>query len=742
MYIYGAAAQVLQVEIDCMKLHGFIFTIDAVFALIVAAAAVGILLYAHFSEPASFQITSSEALSTAEALAQTPLSASTSLIAEAAANAGAASGSWPYYAQGDGLASSAAYGPLMPQLLFQYAAAGSITSPPSVANGKVVFASGNTIYLLNASTGKTVSPYPIATASNVLYPIFYKTNVIYANLSGYITARATTGNVLWTSAASIPEFAPMTIEDNYIVVINGDTLYLISPTNGTTISSFGFPEPVKPPAYSSGGFFVATSQPGAQNYLYRLVLSGGSMYQSWSFPLTKWNTTNPVVYGNVVTVGSGDTIYGLTFGGNLAWSVQTPTNITGGGGAGAGGYVFYSTVRNIVEVNISSGSIAKVFDIPYTPYNATPAVTPYGVYIFANGTQFMAFPTSNNNMPYWDSYVLSPSTLTYQYIALAYGNAYISGGDTLYAFGTCRGNSQASLLQAVASMYLNGNGGCAALLLNASYNSKNVAILINGTYAPSLFAAKFNGVNSRIIVNSSKKYPLSRITIAGWVNVQAFNSSNGVQEWWTNIQESPTIGLQSYPNTYPGYTSTTFTFFLHNASDAGYGCGVGGIRLNKWYFVVERVNGTNANLTVNNGQYTCNFNYQNDAGYISLPDIGGYALSYTGAGDIMYGEEEGVQMYDTVLTPSLIQELYSEGPGGLPIANLSDVLIGWWPLNGNANDYSGNGNVGYPYFMSYGNANFTPQSLASAYDVGAASFPLPLNTGPSSLYNVSVVVWK
>jgi hypothetical protein len=51
-----------------------------------------------------------------------------------------------------------------------------------------------------------------------------------------------------------------------------------------------------------------------------------------------------------------------------------------------------------------------------------------------------------------------------------------------------------------------------------------------------------------------------------------------------------------------------------------------------------------------------------------------------------------IQMYNTTLSSNDIQALYQEGIGGAPI-NVNN-LVGWWPLNGNANDYSGNGNDG------------------------------------------------
>jgi hypothetical protein len=56
------------------------------------------------------------------------------------------------------------------------------------------------------------------------------------------------------------------------------------------------------------------------------------------------------------------------------------------------------------------------------------------------------------------------------------------------------------------------------------------------------------------------------------------------------------------------------------------------------------------------------------------------------------GDISNVQIYNTSLTNSSISALYSEGIGGVPIDPQN--LVGWWPLNGNANDYSGNQNDG------------------------------------------------
>ncbi|MEM3415659.1 MAG: LamG domain-containing protein, partial [Thermoproteota archaeon] len=73
------------------------------------------------------------------------------------------------------------------------------------------------------------------------------------------------------------------------------------------------------------------------------------------------------------------------------------------------------------------------------------------------------------------------------------------------------------------------------------------------------------------------------------------------------------------------------------------------------------------------------------------------------------GSIANVQLYNTSLSASAIQALYQEGIGGAPI-NLQN-LVGWWPLNGNANDYSGNGNNGVPsnvMFVSNWYSGYTP----------------------------------
>ncbi len=85
--------------------------------------------------------------------------------------------------------------------------------------------------------------------------------------------------------------------------------------------------------------------------------------------------------------------------------------------------------------------------------------------------------------------------------------------------------------------------------------------------------------------------------------------------------------------------------------------------------------------------------------------------SSCGANDFI-GSMANIQIYNTSLSANEIQALYLEGIGGAPIKLQN--LVGWWPLNGNANDYSGNNNSGAPNSGTPVSMSYTNQ-WASSY---------------------------
>lgn len=109
-----------------------------------------------------------------------------------------------------------------------------------------------------------------------------------------------------------------------------------------------------------------------------------------------------------------------------------------------------------------------------------------------------------------------------------------------------------------------------------------------------------------------------------------------------------------------------------------------------WYQVA--LEGVSNTITVYiNGQLAGHGTCPLAMGIFGAPDepfyIGSIGPS-SGLPEYFNGSISNVQIYDTALSANAVQALYQEGIGGVPL----DVydLVGWWPLNGNANDYSGN----------------------------------------------------
>ncbi|EQD58923.1 LamG domain protein jellyroll fold domain protein, partial [mine drainage metagenome] len=70
----------------------------------------------------------------------------------------------------------------------------------------------------------------------------------------------------------------------------------------------------------------------------------------------------------------------------------------------------------------------------------------------------------------------------------------------------------------------------------------------------------------------------------------------------------------------------------------------------------------------------------------------GYGTISAGTTAYFNGSISNVQVYNSIISPSQVMQLYQEGINGEPLSNSG--LQAWYPLNGNAKDYSGNNNNG------------------------------------------------
>ena len=123
------------------------------------------------------------------------------------------------------------------------------------------------------------------------------------------------------------------------------------------------------------------------------------------------------------------------------------------------------------------------------------------------------------------------------------------------------------------------------------------------------------------------------------------------------------------------------------------------IPLDTWSFVAVNYTGSTATFFYNGDAVGNPFSYTSYA-----CDSSDCTNSYIGGangwwGGQFSGEIANIQVYNASLSANDIHKLYLEGIGGAPIKLQN--LVGWWPLNGNAQDYSGNLNNGVPSSIAY-----------------------------------------
>ena len=147
---------------------------------------------------------------------------------------------------------------------------------------------------------------------------------------------------------------------------------------------------------------------------------------------------------------------------------------------------------------------------------------------------------------------------------------------------------------------------------------------------------------------------------------------------------------------------------------------------NRWEMVTAEYNGTTGLSSVYvNSTLFASAVLPRDLGLAqSLPFyIGDDASQPTGL-DSFNGSIGNVQLYSRYLPPSDLYTLYAEGPNSAPLTDLG--LISWWPLAGNANDYSFNNNNGAEqYNVIFTNSNYTNyvrQQLSAAQNKSFAHF--------------------
>ncbi len=332
----------------------------------------------------------------------------------------------------------------------------------------------------------------------------------------------------------------------------------------------------------------------------------------------------------------------------------------------------FAKVTNQVGYAISNALVGFTTTLGVLNGNAIPANQVYTNYTNANGIAVAFLNQQGNNGQ-----------------ALVKATAY-NGNTALTA--NLVGWWPMNLGQGNTTFDLSGNGNAGSIEGGAGWSNPN-------------YVAGFNGNTSYVRTNNALSTSTSTLTVGVWVYPTASGGNRGI------------VGQGDFGTDYWNLktSGTKYDFVIYGIKDNTFGTLV----LNKWSFLTATYNGAVVNLYVNGVQTA---SYSESATLVTSNSL---YFGYTPGSDIppLYfgGNMANVQVYNSVLSQQQISQLYQEGISGPPVGNMA--LDGWWPLNGNANDYSGNGFNG----TIYGNLRFSSSPTATdggnnATGVIAASF--------------------
>jgi hypothetical protein len=231
-------------------------------------------------------------------------------------------------------------------------------------------------------------------------------------------------------------------------------------------------------------------------------------------------------------------------------------------------------------------------------------------------------------------------------------------------------------------------GSCFVFRPNGPGTTDFVSLQGTCGYLP-MYVASFNGVDSYISVKNAPNLNPTVLTVCSWVRISSYSTAyqslankgeGGGTRYQLRIQPSPSNGFEvSVGN------GTSFTMVSSITVP----------KIRTWYFACATADGSIVKIYVNGV-------LENSKTQVAPITATGNPLILGARDDMkqwLNGTLTNVQLYNTALTPQEIQYLYQQGLGGGPVRLQN--LVGWWPLNGDAKDYSGNNNHGTIYNVTF-----------------------------------------
>ena len=222
----------------------------------------------------------------------------------------------------------------------------------------------------------------------------------------------------------------------------------------------------------------------------------------------------------------------------------------------------------------------------------------------------------------------------------------------------------------------------------------------NGTIIPSWVEsgniAAFNGVNSHMNVANTPALNPTAVTEIAWIRpktqacctrVVSKASTGGTGNDYDIYVNGGSLGTRLKNATISEPIQTTSQVVAYNT----------------WNMVAVTYNGNGTiKLYVNGTNVLSSTNLISGPLASSTAPLQFGCCLNGGSNDFFNGSVADVQIYNAALSQNQIQQVYSEGLGGAPIS--INALVGWWPLAGNSNDASGNGNSGVNTNITFSDA--------------------------------------
>lgn len=779
-------------------MKGIVFTLDALFALMIAAAGISILLYFVYSAPTPAVIQSSTSSFLINEMAGTKLSTISGIpLVSAIVNQSLASNQTWYQEYEDASGSNGnQYGPSLNNVEYVVNVPSQIINGSIVAGyGNIYFGAGNVIYAVNASTGQIVWQSPTLPNANWAlsvgpYSTFVNSTLltngklIYADYANVVALSAYNGSLLWTANTVYQGAGALEPEgDEYRMHLMGydnkiyttqfeseseDTpLYAMYANNGTYIAQSStmktadakFDNPVSFMAITNDGGILA-DVPAAHAHhpglylttdIFNSTYAGGSIWSQ--APFASGTVTNIATSGNVIILGEARKAVLYSTQGVLIASPSLPGSAVDGVSSYAGRYAIQSTTGT--SMYSSSGSkdwgISAPAIVGNGALNATPVQSNKNIYTaWSNGYVAEQNQSTGAFMQYVNVPFSGLSQMDPQPI-LAYGKLFVGSGNNIVAFGTCQAAQNSSILSAIATMYINNEGSCADYILNSLQGAQNTTFTINNQSA--MTVPYFSGVpTSNIIIPYSSSLNIrNSFTFSTWLYSSVPASTVDYESDIispTDVGHTDGINMLVIQNNGAFPDVVVQAYIYNNAGSlianpyAYYD-----MPSNTWANLVLTMAPTQYTLYVN-GQSVASGNYganSNPVFMSSASAASGINLDVGGgpAWQPVQGSIANMQVYNSTLTGSQVGLLYREGLSGPPVAPAS--IVEWFPFAGDANGYGKPNIPGFASGVTFGSATYNSTGLRNSYSVTSQSATLPLlnyTTGLYRLYNVGIYTWK